>query len=126
MITLKEEDYTINICIDIIEWAKKFYDMPDDAILENKSEVDNECMGFACIEDKEVWIFIPKEYKLKELKETIAHEIGHIIELKYPTNPPTLTDKNEYLHELKADHYMSFYSLVDKIVTDVVSVLIES
>ncbi len=36
MKTFKEQDYTINICTNIIEWAKEFYDMPDGAILGNE------------------------------------------------------------------------------------------
>lgn len=83
---LKEQDYTINICTDIVEWAKEFYGMPEGATIANEEEVVNECMGFAQIEDKEIWVFVPKEYNLKDLKETIAHEIGHIIELQYPKN----------------------------------------
>lgn len=114
----KEQDYTINICIDIIEWAKEFYGMPEGSVLENEQEVSSECMGFANIDEKEIWIFVPKIFNLNDLKETVAHEIGHIIEMEYPTNPDQ-TDKNFDLHELKADHYMNFYLLVDKIVSQV-------
>jgi hypothetical protein len=116
MKVLKEQDYTINVCTDIIEWAKEFYDMPDGAILANEDEVNTECMGFAQIEDKEVWIFVPKEYNLKDLKETVAHEIGHIIDGGFKKNPASRMMK---LHEVKADHYMNFYLLVDKIVNDI-------
>mgnify|MGYP003405101418 CR=1 FL=1 len=119
MKTLKEKDYTINICTDIIEWAKEFYDMPEDAELGNEEEVSSECMGFASIDEKILWVFVPKKYDLKELKETIAHEIGHIIEMEYPTNPEQI-ESNDELHELKADHYMNFYLLVDKIVDDII------
>lgn len=119
MKTLKEQDYTINICTDIIEWAKEFYGMPEDAELGNEEEVSSECMGFSSIDEKIVWVFIPKEYDLKEIKETIAHEIGHIIEMEYPTNPEQIESHDE-LHELKADHYMNFYLLVDKIVDDII------
>ncbi len=116
---LKEKDYTVNICTDIIEWAKEFYDMPEDAELGNEEEVSSECMGFASIDEKILWVFVPKKYNLKELKETIAHEIGHIIEMEYPTNPEQI-ESNDELHELKADHYMNFYLLVDKIVDDII------
>lgn len=116
MLIFKEQDYTVNICTDILEWAKEFYEMPEGAILANEEEVSDECMGFACVgEDKEIWIFVPKHYDIKDLKGTIAHEIGHIIELKYPTNPET-TEGNDELHELKAKHYEEFYLLVDTIV----------
>lgn len=118
MKTFKEQEYTINICTDIIEWAIMFYDMPEDSVLANEEEVSSEFMGFAVIYKKEVFIFVPKKYDLKELKETVAHEIGHIIELEYPTNPEQ-NDENDELHELKADHYMNFYLLVDKIVYDI-------
>ena len=119
---LKEQEYTINICTDIIEWAKEFYDIPDGAELANEEEVSSECMGFAQLDEKLVWVFVPKEYELKDLKETIAHEIGHIVEMQYPTNPEQI-EANDELHEMKADHYMNFYLLVDKIVTYVVGAL---
>jgi DNA replication initiation complex subunit (GINS family) len=67
-------------------------------------------------------VFVPKEYDLKDLKETISHEIGHIVEMEYPTNPEQI-EANDELHEIKADHYMNFYLLVDKIVTDAVCAL---
>ena len=57
---LKEQDYTINICTDIIEWAKEFYDMPDGAELANEDEVSSECMGFAQLDEKLVWVLVPK------------------------------------------------------------------
>lgn len=118
MITLKEQEYTINICTDIIEWAQEFYNMPDGALLVNEDEVSSECMGFANIDDKIVWVFVPRGYKLKDLKETIAHEIGHIIEMEYPTNPEQI-EANDELQERKANHYMNFFLLVDRIVFDV-------
>jgi len=120
MKTLKQEDYTINVCTDIIEWAKEFYGMPDDSKLANEDEVSGECMGFSQIDTKTIWIFVPKEYDLKDLKETIAHEIGHITEIPYPINPEQ-TDINDDIHEMKADYYMNFYIFVDKIVSDVLS-----
>ena len=122
MKTLKEQDYTINICTDIIEWAKDFYGMPDGAELANEDEVSSECMGFAQLDEKLIWIFIPEDYSLGDLKETIAHEIGHIIEIEYPINPEQI-ESNDKLHELKANHYMNFYLLVDKIITDVIYTL---
>ena len=122
MKTLKEQDYTINICTDIIEWAKEFYGIPDGAELANEDEVSSECMGFAQLDEKLVWVFVPNEYDIKDLKETIAHEIGHIVEMEYPTNPEQI-EANDELNEMKADHYMNFYLLVDKIVTDVVGAL---
>ena len=70
MTILKEQGYTINICTNIIEWAKEFYDMPDGAELVNKDEVSSGCMGFAQIDEKLVWVFIPESYLLSDLKET--------------------------------------------------------
>ena len=96
--------------------------MPDGAELANEEEVSSECMGFAQLDEKLVWVFVPKEYDIEDLKETIAHEIGHIVEMEYPTNPEQI-ETNDELHEMKADHYMNFYLLVDKIVTDIVGVL---
>lgn len=109
----KIKGYTINICTDIVEWAKEFYDMPDGAILANEDEVSSECMGFSQLDDKLVWIFVPKEYDLKDLKETIAHEIGHIIEGGFKHNP---APRMRNLHEKKANHYMNFYLLTDEII----------
>ena len=122
MKTLKEQDYTINICTDIIEWANEFYGMPFGAELVNKDKASSECMGFAQLNEKLVWVFVPKEYDIKDLKETIAHEIGHIVEMEYPTNTEQI-ETNDELHEMKADHYMNFYLLVDKVVTNVVGAL---
>lgn len=122
MYQIKVDDIKINIYRDIIEWAKEFYGMPENAVLQNQEEVDNECMGFANINDKEISVFVPIKYNLIDVKETIAHEVGHIIELKYPTNFEQ-TEDNDELHELKANHYMDFYLLVDKIVNETHSVL---
>lgn len=120
MKTLKDQDYTINICRNIVEWAKEFYGMSEDEELANEDELSSECMGFASIDEKIIWIFVPDNYSIKDLKETIAHEIGHIIEAGYQTNPEQV-DENDELHEAKAEHYMNFYILVDKIVNDVMS-----
>lgn len=121
MKALIEQDYVINICTDIIEWAKEFYAMPEGAEIANEEEVSSECMGFAAIDTRAIWLFIPKE----DLKEIIAHEVGHIIELKYPNNFEQ-GDENDELHELKADHYMNYYLLVDTIVKNVVLELQEA
>lgn len=115
MHTFREGDYTVNICTDIIEWAKEFYGMPDNATIHNKQEVESECMGFAQIDDKEIWVFVPNGYNKSDLSSTIAHEIGHITELKYPENPEQI-EGNDSLHELKANHYESFYVQVNKIL----------
>ena len=44
--------------------------MPDGAELVNKDEVSSGCMGFAQIDEKLVWVFIPESYLLSDLKET--------------------------------------------------------
>lgn len=119
MKTLKEQDYTIEIYTDIMEWLKEFYEFPDNAELLNEDKASNECMGFAQLNEKIISIFVPQKYSLTDLKETIAHEIGHIIEIKYPNNPEQI-EVNDIIHEMKADHYMNFYMLVDKIVSDVI------
>lgn len=115
MHTFTEGGYKVNICTDIIEWAKMFYEMPDNAILEGMEELNNECMGFAQIDDKEIWVFIPAEYNKSNLSSTIAHEIGHIIELEHPDNPEQI-EGNDSLHEIKANHYEAYYVLVNKIL----------
>lgn len=115
METFKKQDYTIHICKDIIEWAKEFYDMPDDSELEDADELSKQCMGFAQIDEKTIWIFVPEKCLLHDLRATVAHEIGHIIEMEYPTNFEQ-SEENDDLHEMKADHYMNFYLLVSEII----------
>lgn len=115
-----EEGYTINVCTDIIEWAKEFYGMPDGAIIVNQSEVDNECMGFAQIDDKEIWVFVSKPYLVSDLKEIVSHEIGHIIELNHTINPD---ENDEELHEIKADYYMHYFMLTDKIINKIIEIV---
>lgn len=117
---LQEGGYTVHVCTDIIEWAKEFYDMPDGAILANEEEVSKKCMGFAQPDGKLIWIFIPDVYDLRDLKETIAHEVGHIVEGGFKKNPAARMLK---LNELKANHYMDFYMLVDKIVSSIINIL---
>jgi hypothetical protein len=118
MKTIKEQGYTISICTDFNEWVKEFYEIAEGCIVMPYDQDDKECMGFAEITEKEIWVFLPKDYSLKDLKETVAHEIGHIIEMEHPTNPPE--DAADELHELKADHYMNFFMLVDKIVERII------
>ena len=120
---IQVDEYTIYICIDIIEWAKEFYAMPEGAELANLDEVSKECMGFAQIDDKLIWIFVPEIYHLTDLKETIAHEVGHIIEFKHTSNAEQI-EENDELHEIKAEYYMNYYLLVDKIVSIVIEELI--
>ncbi len=114
MKTFKIEDYTINVCTDTAEWEKEFYNMPEGAILE----VDG-CMGVTSINDKEIWVFVPPVYDIMELKRTIAHEVGHIIEFNYPKNIEQI-DGNDELHELKANHYSKFYMVTDDIVNAII------
>lgn len=115
---IKERGYIIYICTDIIEWAQEFYGMPENSKLVNKEEVSKECMGFAAIETKEIWIFVPKKYKLQDLKETIAHEFGHLMAFEYSEN-----QEDDEFQELKANHYSDFFLLTDNIIEKVVYLL---
>lgn len=115
MNSIKHKGYTLNLCTDIIEWAKTFYGMPEDSELDNREELEKECMGFSSLDDKEIWIFVPKNCKAEEFESTIAHEVGHIIEFKHPTNPEQI-EENDELHEQKAEHYEQYYMLVRELV----------
>ena len=112
MKTFKEQEYTINICTDIIEWAKEFYGMPNGAEVANEDDVSNKCMGFAEIDEKTIWVFLPKEYNIQDLKQTIAHEIGHIIEIKYPYQRFKVSAKA--LHFSIVQHWHIMYLLSSK------------
>jgi hypothetical protein len=101
--------YRVNVCQDIEEWGKVFYDLPEDAKIDNKPELESECMGFAQPEDKEMWLFIPHYYKHNDLSETIAHELGHLMTFKTDDYP------EEEREEKKAEHYENFYKLVVRI-----------
>lgn len=105
------ENFKINIYRDIIEWGVEFYNMPSDAILENKKELESECMGFACPEDNLMSIFICQYPKYRELEKTVAHELGHLI--TFNRNP---LDVNEEYEEKKAEHYEWFWEMVDNIL----------
>lgn len=113
----KVQDITVNVCRDIIEWAKEFYEMPEGAELANKDEVSSKCMGFAQIDDKEIWLFIPADFNNKQVMEVVAHEIGHLMD--FPLATPEQIDENDELHEKKADHYMNYFSLVMEAYTKI-------
>lgn len=110
MINFKENNIIVNVCTDIEEWARLFYDMPQDATIDNLEEVTSECMGFADIENNTIWIYIPTNYELKDLKETIAHEVGH---LHY-----TYLSADE---EVKANYYMEYFMLTDNIINKIIN-----
>jgi hypothetical protein len=116
----KEQEYTVNICTDIMEWGKEFYGMPDNAELDNRSELESECMGFSQIDDKEIWVFVPKDASEEEIGETLAHEVGHIIVPEFITNPEQI-DGNDELHEQKAEYYKNYYMTVRRMLNKAMS-----
>jgi hypothetical protein len=108
--------HKVNVCQDIEEWGRTFYDIPDDidfSSLDNRQELESECMGFACPEDKEMWLFIPRDYKSNDLSETIAHELGHLMTFKSDD------------HEKRAEHYEGFYKMVIRIRSRVERIVTE-
>lgn len=115
MIEFKHENYKIGLCLNIEEWAKEFYDMPDDAIIDNVEEMQRECMGFSDITGRELWIFLPKKYEPLDFESTIAHEVGHIIDFKHKENHEQI-EANDELHEEKANYYEGYYMTVRRIV----------
>jgi hypothetical protein len=112
MNTFKYNEYKVNVCTDIYEWVKKFYDAPEGAVLDNPEQASKDIMGFADVNDSEIWIFLPKPFDTWELELTIAHEIGHVIK---PDPNPTSEDPDE-LHEERANHYENFYKTVNDIL----------
>lgn len=109
MKTYNEQHITINICTDIEEWAKEFYNMPENAVIDNIEEVTSECMGFADVENNIIWIYIPDRHDLKDIKKTIAHEVGHLHKSNIKGG-----------EESKAQYYEDFYMLVDNIKNKVI------
>jgi len=104
------QNYKVNVCYDIDEWGKEFYGMPEGAEIDNRSELESECMGFAQPEDDEIWIFIPSVFDNADLLTTVAHEVGHVMEWK---DSDYDDDKRE---ECRAIHYEGFYLLVNRII----------
>lgn len=113
---LSVKEYKVNVYYDIEEWGREFYGMPEGAILEDREELESECMGFACPDDNRISIFIPKYQKYRELEKTVAHELGHLMEFKAESS-----DEAERQEE-KANHYESFYELVN----DVLDIIFDS
>lgn len=107
---LKVKEYKVNICQDIEEWGREFYGAPEGAILEDKDELMSECMGFACPEDNEISIFICRFPKYRELEQTVAHELGHLMNLKL------LSKSDDDQQEEKANHYENFFELVNDVL----------
>ena len=101
----EHEGIIVNICTNIYEWGKEFYDIPDNAILENLEELESECMGFASIYEGHIYIYIPPKYELVDLFSVTAHELGHVTE---PDFPPSPDPDNEDANEQKAMHYEIF------------------
>jgi hypothetical protein len=116
MYQFKIKDYTVNICQDIYEWGREFYGIPDNAELDNIEELTSTSMGFSMLEEKEVWVYIPKGNMKECYRSTIAHEVGHIIEGGFKKNPAPRMMK---LHEKKAEHYEQYFNLVMEIINHV-------
>lgn len=105
---ITDNNVTVFYTQDITEWGHEFYNVPEDAELENREELELYPMGFAEIENKIVWIFIPPfPTSYNDILLTVAHELGHIVENGFKKNPP---QKQRYFHkhEQKAVHYENF------------------
>lgn len=116
MYRFKVKDYVINICQDIYEWGREFYDIHENLEIANLDELTSKSMGFANIEDKEIWVYIPDNNPKEDYRLTIAHEIGHIIEGGFKRNPAPRMAK---LHEKKAEHYEEYFKTVMEIINHV-------
>lgn len=110
MISFYHKAYKITYCTDLKEWGKEFYGLEGNEMISE--EHTDFYMGFAILDDNEIFLYEPKTKDDQELQLLIAHEIGHLVELEYPKNPET----NDYeVHEAKANHYEAFYKLVQEI-----------
>jgi hypothetical protein len=115
-----DQDVNIFVCTAIEEWAKEFYDMPEGSIFDaEQTQGWDQVMGFASIDDKTIWIFLPQDYEVEQLEETVAHELGHLAEMKLLSNPDQ-SDDNFDLHEQKADYFMNFYLQCKRVIIQVV------
>lgn len=122
MTIFTEGDYTVHVCQDIYEWGKEFYGVRDGEEIANEEELLTSCMGYAQIEDKFIWIFIPPNKPVGEdLPRTIAHEVGHCIESSYRRD--LTEDSEDALHEEKANHYEEFFVLSNNIYTKILRIL---
>jgi hypothetical protein len=113
--------HKVNICRDIEEWGRMFYGVPEDidfSTLDNREELESECMGFAQPEDGEIWIYVPRDCRQNDLAETIAHELGHVIEFDGTGLP------EEIRQEKKAEHYENFYKLVMQIRSKICGIIL--
>lgn len=113
----------ISVCLysDPEAFARKFYDVPENAVLDMESLPDS--AGFSEIESKQIWIYVGKTCTFKELLSTVAHELGHLITGGFIENPPFEEEYDE-LHEVKAEHYEDFVvnsydlaKIIEKMIT---------
>lgn len=116
MIHFTEQGYAVFVYTDIREWLQEFYEVtPEQLQPDELLDASKSYMGFAEPDSKTIWVFIPEKRKLSDLKELVAHEIGHVVEVNY-NNTPTLAE-GHCIEEAKADFFMNFFMLVDKIVS---------
>lgn len=105
MKTFEFDGITVNVCRNIYEWAREFYEMPEDAEIANMEEVESECMGFASVYEQEIYVYIPENYEVIALLTVVAHELGHVARTDFEPNPDP---DNDDAHEEKALHYENF------------------
>jgi hypothetical protein len=105
MKTITFKDISIGLYTDPESFARKFYDVPENAILDMESLPDS--AGFSELDEKQIWIYVGKLCSFEELLSTVSHEMGHIVTGGFTNNPPS-DEKYDYLHEEKADHYEQF------------------
>ena len=118
----KFKNISVGLSTDPEAFARKFYDVPENAVLDMESLPDS--AGFSEIEAKQIWIYVGKSCSFEEILATIAHELGHLITGGFIVNPP-LTEEFDELHEVKAEHYEDFVmdsyklaKLIEELVLD--------
>ena len=114
MIDLNINGYKVSVYTDMDEWMEDMHDTINYSkrVLDSLSD---ECQGFADIEDKEIYIFVPKHYKKMDLSLTVAHEIGHIISPSEINHVDLSKDHDEYQAMLFEGFYRDVVSIVDEI-----------
>lgn len=118
MHTFKVQDIEVNITSDILEWGREFYGIEEGHTIHEDyvEELTSTSMGFAYLQEKQIWVFIPTGNKPECYRSTIAHEVGHVIEGGFKKNPSA---RMIQLHEKKAEHYENYYMLVSEIIEHV-------
>lgn len=113
----KFKGITIDVYRDPMEFAKMeekpFGDIPEEYQFAGIVDIEtgdigvSKSTGFTILDDRTIHFYIDPECTFEDLLETVAHELGHLVEGGFKKNPP---QKRRYhrRHEEKAEHYECF------------------